>query len=170
MTALTACLPRTAGVTLDPVGNDPQWPGSFPNEPLALVINVQYDDFPEETLWTFEKKTGDGEDAWEEQDSSQRHVLLGGVNTENSTDLLSAKSGEVAVFLQSGLTTETFYRISLLDSGGNGLCCRGENADLNGWITVTVSNTDESTTNETSFLSDFNEGTSLSWHCIQEKN
>jgi len=104
------------------------WPGKFPpaNSTHELIINVQYDQYPEETSWLFQESlTGDcilpscngtAEGEWSCVTGSDAHVQL----EANGKSSVSAT-----------VVSETFCRFTLLDSYGDGL-------ERYAWATITT--------------------------------
>ena len=122
--------------------DDPLWPGEYPSREHreSLVINIRYDDVPEQTRWVWEKRIVllDDDDAikWEEVDSGGRHVVDA---NSNNMDIINSntsleEAAQLGSYPQTKLVTDTRYRLRIRDTHGNGLA--GD--DQRGWVTITT--------------------------------
>ena len=100
----------------DPTEESEEWPGAFPSgnaDVGTVMLNVRSDEFPDETSWFWEKRTG----------PQRFETVTSGKPSRGNTLYSTALS----------LDPETVYRLHLQDLASDGTCCLYGG----GWFTVT---------------------------------
>ena len=98
-----------------PQNVDQLWPGPLAKNKKSLNINVKFDRFPYDTSWTFSK--------YEDGEWKQVEALDGGDDNVHN-DLVSVPMSNLSM---------GWYRFSIRDNGGNGICCDYRR----GWVAIT---------------------------------
>lgn len=101
----------------DPSTESSEWPGRFPsvNAIGTVLFNIRSDQFPEETSWTFSKRTAP--------------------NTFSEVQSGSPNAGSTLFSIPLSLEADSVYKLEILDSMDDGTCCLYGG----GWFTLTNS-------------------------------
>jgi len=103
------------------------WPGQFPppNSTHELIINVQHDDYPEETMWLFQVYSSGGCLSTSNVTGDGQWTTIAGKKFSSSE-----QAGDQASISQP-VISKTFYRFVLSDSYEDGL-------ESGAWVTITT--------------------------------
>lgn len=141
----------------DAARDDPNWPGQTlkPGTKGRLIINVQYDDYPQEIHWTFEECNGTTRPFDNDNNVATETAVVAKENTTLASSNDSFVEGESWVIVeefvgdesmgdesqlvsypQAGLSSDIYYRFTIADHGpnGDGICC---NWGAKGWVAIT---------------------------------
>ncbi|CAB9513457.1 expressed unknown protein [Seminavis robusta] len=99
----------------DLIEDPPDWPGRFPNRGADVMLNIQTDDYPDETSWVWQKETN----------------VTGVWDTLESAGPLEYK--DYLYYSLFAVNADTTYRLVVSDSWGDGV-------NIPGWITLTATN------------------------------
>ena len=118
---LTEDIDMEEDIDFDPSLDSPEWPGAFPEASASntIMFNLRSDDFPDETTWTWSKRTETGE--FERVNEGQPNRG----NTLFKTAL--------------ALEPDSVYRLRIDDLLNDGTCCLYGG----GWFTLTNSTASE---------------------------
>lgn len=103
-----------------PPSFDSQWPGGLPSaNTFSVMVNVKYDDYPQEITWEFTNVNPSG-NAWRNNPIQRFNGATQGV----SGSLISVEINNLS---------EGWHRYKIVDSRGDGICC----GFRRGWTSLT---------------------------------
>ena len=141
--------PPTA-LVFDAARDDPNWPGQVLKVGTTnrVMLNIQYDDYPEEISWTLEEYFGNEtydllfENVTTTALTPMREKKIDAFNWTNDTHWAvvdtfvgtTMEASQLISYPQLGLSSNSLYRLTIQDIAMDGICC---NWGAKGWITVT---------------------------------
>ena len=113
------------------------WPGPYTtdNTTNALMINIRYDQFPQDVNWRFQRYTADINTEGELTEGS-RTTLMDSEAWETIIDrtTLGEDSKEMLrSYRMPNLKNNTYFRFAIEDNKADGICCRNGY----GWVAIT---------------------------------
>jgi len=109
--------PTSSGIDFDPTVDDPQWPGEYTTIAPGITINIRYDEYPEETSWTWQNLTDLTNDGTSQVVSKSETSIWKKMDSNRAT----GEANDLKSFNQ--VVDSGLYRLVIEDSSNDGNCC-----------------------------------------------